>query len=1087
MNRRGSALLIVLGMFAFMLVSAVSFSVYMRASRQPSSYVRRNVAARHLVKAAVARAIDEIDTAIGNDPFPGVGYNHDYGSNGINQGDRTKNDNWHGRVFCPSNEVPHADTVSTLTFEALGYIPSCLVNEVRYWSRHSRTAKWRSFNYGLGRYAFTAVNVSDFFELNDLIKGGFHQRLNRNSSPDGRVSLSYLFRSSEEGDLDSGSGMAAAFLKGMENGSAFGTVPSLAEVPLVSLMDFNLLLGSINVLGGLASPFYDMLDGSTGNRNFYDTVGADVARRQVFIAGGWDGTNSIAPATALDQKPINLDNPDQQPFDGFAPATTLNQAIDYPGKSRNFWNAMVNGSDNGPKLPEVSMLALLRDYTDENSVPMSLALPCQEVTPMVVGIELPTMPKFTVKFEKSDSEQPDATYYRDEVVTDAEGNQITYRFRRFGYYMAIDSGDQFEFGMTCAFPFVNVLDRMNSTSFTPYMTGDFFFTSITQDSGRRTAEKGWGATDADTWTRKENTFKDAAGKGMFAYSDKSDVIEVGEYSGNTSEALEQSHLGWMKGNGSKSFQMGKVEGRYLVGIYEKKFKVGEGNQEELVGEVQDSFKLLGSEPLDKPAFVSTFRYLDDSWGEQVTGTAEISPTVTVRCRLTGNDRDLGEKTVDLVPATVYDDKWLNNFDNDALWDEGIYEVCGQRQPLMRFDAVRNNGEPLKIDAATVQACGTHEFEWRQGGFVAGDPRFNYAPEDWRSVNPGVNVADEWMNGVRALRSSLGCDNSRRDPDIFLSNSDQGYLQSPCEFMFLPRINWWRKNGEQNNVTTWGYLSRIGAFDGKLRNSVNDLANANLMWTSYRPMCGDEYDSANGWRGMDNFEGLGIVTGSRGLRVNPYTDVTNIMLGAFANMPGDWWAASTNWNAIGKGYMDPNSKTLDVNNLFDWSRRYEESWHMADFFMRRFRDPSEGGDEIRDAHDPDDWKDSYEIIDWLNLQDFADDSVVDSIVRNEMTFNERKFFYGYLKECFANRSQLFLVFVRAESAAGGGGAGSGARAVALVWRDPKAPRYGFASGKGKDNAGKYLKVQNGLNEECWRLNNREYPPHKTRVLFYHQFD
>jgi hypothetical protein len=192
-------------------------------------------------------------------------------------------------------------------------------------------------------------------------------------------------------------------------------------------------------------------------------------------------------------------------------------------------------------------------------------------------------------------------------------------------------------------------------------------------------------------------------------------------------------------------------------------------------------------------------------------------------------------------------------------------------------------------------------------------------------------------------------------------------------------------------------------------------------------------------------------------------------------------------AIGKGYMDPNSKTLDVNNLFDWSRRYEESWHMADFFMRRFRDPSEGGDEIRDAHDPDDWKDSYEIIDWLDLDDFTDDSVVYGIMRNEMTFNERKFFYGYLKECFANRSQLFLVFVRAESAAGGGGAGSGARAVALVWRDPKAPRYGFASGKGKDNAGKYLKVLNGLNEECWRLNNREYPPHKTRVLFYHQFD
>ena len=189
-GRSGSALLIVLGMFAFMLVSAVSFSIFMRASRAPSSYVRRNASARHLVKAALARAMDEIDTAIGNDPFPGVGYNHDYGNDGQNQNDRRKNDNWHGRVFTPSNECAHADTVSTLTLEGLGYLPPCLINEVRYWSRHTRTAKWHSFNYGLGQYAFTAVNVSDLFELNSFIDfdGVQKHRLNRSSADHGRIS-----------------------------------------------------------------------------------------------------------------------------------------------------------------------------------------------------------------------------------------------------------------------------------------------------------------------------------------------------------------------------------------------------------------------------------------------------------------------------------------------------------------------------------------------------------------------------------------------------------------------------------------------------------------------------------------------------------------------------------------------------------------------------------------------------------------------------------------------------------------------------------------------------------------------------------
>ena len=40
---QGTALLIVLGMVAFMVVSAVGFSVFMRESRKPSSHLRRNI------------------------------------------------------------------------------------------------------------------------------------------------------------------------------------------------------------------------------------------------------------------------------------------------------------------------------------------------------------------------------------------------------------------------------------------------------------------------------------------------------------------------------------------------------------------------------------------------------------------------------------------------------------------------------------------------------------------------------------------------------------------------------------------------------------------------------------------------------------------------------------------------------------------------------------------------------------------------------------------------------------------------------------------------------------------------------------
>ena len=60
-SRKGSALLIVLGMLAFMVVSAVGFSVFMRESRKPSSHLRRSITARFLLRAALANAISRVD------------------------------------------------------------------------------------------------------------------------------------------------------------------------------------------------------------------------------------------------------------------------------------------------------------------------------------------------------------------------------------------------------------------------------------------------------------------------------------------------------------------------------------------------------------------------------------------------------------------------------------------------------------------------------------------------------------------------------------------------------------------------------------------------------------------------------------------------------------------------------------------------------------------------------------------------------------------------------------------------------------------------------------------------------------------
>ena len=54
---------------------------------------------------------------------------------------------------------------------------------------------------------------------------------------------------------------------------------------------------------------------------------------------------------------------------------------------------------------------------------------------------------------------------------------------------------------------------------------------------------------------------------------------------------------------------------------------------------------------------------------------------------------------------------------------------------------------------------------------------------------------------------------------------------------------------------------------------------------------------------------------------------------------------------------------------------------------------------------------------------------------------------------------------------------GARGVALVWRDPQPPAN--SSRKGRDSL---------ANVSSWRTGNADGPrPHRTRILFYHQFD
>ena len=180
-SQQGSALLIVLGFLSFMVVSAVAFAIWMRTERMPSSALRRTVANNYLVKAAVAQAMSRVDDAVRSHAYPGA-----WNTNQQNMVYRDRNncayDWWESRVFMPpdpdgegttsgdpySRYAPVTKTVSVLNFEALGYLPPAIANDVRLLSRSSWAAKWDYFNFDAGRYAFCAVNVSDMLDISKI-------------------------------------------------------------------------------------------------------------------------------------------------------------------------------------------------------------------------------------------------------------------------------------------------------------------------------------------------------------------------------------------------------------------------------------------------------------------------------------------------------------------------------------------------------------------------------------------------------------------------------------------------------------------------------------------------------------------------------------------------------------------------------------------------------------------------------------------------------------------------------------------------------------------------------------------------------
>lgn len=1066
--RRGSALLIVLGMVSFMVVSAIGFSVYMRESRKPSSFLRRESTARYLLKSALANAISRIDgevtrNAPGNaERLEGV-YDDVYP--GLTRNISTIQDNgnyWSHRVFTPFGPVGSQETVSTLTLEGLAYLPPAIINEARAFSRLTRTARWSNLSYDLGRYAFTAIDVSDCFDINKLAAG-----LRRSSAAGSRVNLSSLFPQ-DGAELDN-------LLTKWEDGDG---------VPFVSLADFNVASGKTRF-----TPFCKYIGSSSGEK-IYTTSDHQAVSNALFITDTWfPATNDYLTAD-LERKSKTTTGVydlakggEDQPFRTF----DANSFMDPLEGQTRFMREV------GIRNLGTPGVACLYDYLDRDSVPLSLCLPCVETAPMVCGIGFTPGPDFILKVN------PTAETVTGDHETGrldpASGQAVMETVTATKYTLEIPAM-QIPVKTLVSFPFRRTaLDGKQTGGYTFKAVARIFFAPDRLEC----------RLDANTPIRPERTSDWTSGyangiltvpcdfSGTISPQNKPTTDQtLFELTGQMNVQSQVLQLFWKV---EKSLQAGATGATTLPQRYYSLDGIKTANDRlqpfDATGKLVDWAAAFAANPAMPQVNAGKWTDLPAVAKDDLTtdlSALELIPHVALWVRI-----EKGGDVVDLVPACPRDDVSYGR--RDAIAEEaGLASgFCGGTgKPILEFC-----GDPQKKFKIGLNGMGTLDgqpdpFLWTQ--LFTADPRFNFAPENWWAVNGFVDLKTNWKSAI--VDNFLAKDG--RDKDVFMFTSDQEYLQSVGEVQFLPFLQ--ETNGRAQGFECT-YKSRVN-YNGRpmadrvltAGQSPDSLANNNklgahdFLWRTYRA-----YDRNGGWdRDRCNpfdFEDAGgkrveVVSGTGGFRVNPFSRDSRIMSSVVGDTPYDYHIASTNENRNTHANMSGSA----ARALAFGENGSCEKWNAQDV--------EEISAELReafdDAYDQDGVTDFAEVLgDYLNWEadgEKNDDQLnflaEDLDLADPLYGVDRKFLCAFWRECFQNRQQLFLVFLRAEPLTVGGSSGDaianaqlGARGVALVWRDPAPP-----PGNGQRKNRTALSSRSAWREQC-----KQTGPHRTRVLFYHQFD
>ena len=1093
--KKGSALLIVLGMVAFMTVSAVGFSMFMRTSRAPSGYLRRNIAARYIVKAALAKAIGELEGdfntvqnwgpqkfyGIHDDPFPGIVMDSTERSsaNGSLNGDY-----WYGRVFMPFGSVDWDKTVSTLTLEALAYLPPALIDDVRNLSRRTRTAIWRQLPYSSGRYAYCAVNVSDLFDINRL-----RANVARDSGMN-RITLATLCMNAG-GSINTGT--AGTLDTVLDKVDTVGVLEN--PVPFVSLADFNLVAGA----GSPWAPFMDAIGKGSG---------------AMLKPGDMDHGNALFVTDTW-----------------FPPTNTTAAVFDLASNAQPFnneWNAQsfleVENKMNGTSVGGVSAkdlyvknlgvgISCLYDYLDSDSKPISLALPTTEAVPMVVGIGVPVglQPNFGEIGSAIDAGISGISGYIYGDAPDAETppprkkSDYIQAKRKLQLFGLTSFGSRVNVQVVVANPFKRLSATSRAKSFS--VRGLMRVWLAPADMGCRPGDENMHPAKA-LWEDGKLKSGGLSHNGVATFLSDSQTLSFSDPA-TSRDAVKNVNLSfsnldvemplWYNVTESDPNSSADPEAAVYKYVDESSIKgktFNEGPYKSL-GDLKDKKNgdaITALCPLtkdgavdgdwrtkaDNSKFDTAKPYAPgDDAGVTVFDPASLTAGYRLYAALWIQVLDGNNKVVDMAPACLADDnEWLDAGlpDNNAM-----FRTCGDISPVLDF----MSSADIKYETIETALAQQPSFD-QYKALYAVDPRYNFAPEDWfsRPEEPSENT---WLDLITPILGKNG-----RDHDIYMFVSDQEYLQSIGELQFLPNLADMDGTASAPPATTYAPDFHGGRLSANTGPTSGNFANGERFWKTYSAYSvgGEGTSLRNPYYLKDGGNEVTVQSGASGFKINPFSQDDRVLDAALVCTPFDWYVASTNSSQAQDGGQKNNlvgdNMTLDKmvssysfgeNNALAKITR-EEFGAIADEIKDSFADAAENGDR--------DWLGAWDDLAWQDSGTGDDNKTFLGATLSEPLHGvDRKFLYSFWRECFANRQQLFLIFVRAEPTGVGGGGASGlgsqlgGRAVALVWRDPE-PQEGMS---GRSARSAFSTIQNFLDLR----GDTQHPPHRTRVLFYHQFD